>query len=132
SLSEDAIRAVPTELREGAYALGSRKYQVILRVIIPAASSGIIAALVLAIARAVGETMIVTIAAGLQPRLTLNPLVPIETMTAYIVQVTQGDIPHGTMEYQTIFAVGLMLFGLTFLINTVSFFMTRRMRQIYQ
>lgn len=132
SLSEDSVRAVPRDIREGAYALGARKYQVILRVIIPAAFPGVMASLVLAIARAIGETMIVAIAAGLQPRLTLNPLVPVETMTAYIVQVTQGDIPHGTLEYRTIFVVGLTLFLMTFLVNTISFLMTRKMREIYE
>lgn len=117
SLSEDAIYAVPRGLREGAYALGGRKLPTIFRVVIPTASSGIVAAITLAISRALGETMIVTIAAGQQPRFTLDPRVPIETMTAFIVQVGLGDAPSGTLEYKTLFVVGSMLFFMTFVMN---------------
>lgn len=119
SLSEDAIYAVPQSLREGAYALGASKLPTIFRVVLPAARSGIAAAIILAISRAIGETMIVTIAAGQQPRLTLDPRVPIETMTAYIVQVSMGDTPTGTLEYRTIFAVGSTLFVFTFIMNFI-------------
>ncbi len=125
SLSEDAIYAVPASLREGAYALGATKLTTIFRVIIPTAVSGIGASVILGISRAVGETMIVTIAAGQQPRFTLDPRVPIETMTAYIVQVSLGDTPAGTLEYRTIFAVGMTLFVFTLLMNLLS----HRLRQ---
>lgn len=121
SLSEDALYSVPQSLKEGAYALGCTRLQTVFKVLVPAAFSGITAAFILAMSRAVGETMIVAIAAGQQPTLTLNPLNSVETMTAYIVQVSLGDTPHGTLEYSTIFAVGLMLFLLTFFLNTVSF-----------
>ena len=117
SLSEDALFAVPRGLREGAYALGADRLPTILRVVLPAGRSGILAALTLAVSRAIGETMIVAIAAGQQPRLTADPRVPIETMTAYIVQISQGDTPAGTLEYRTIFAVGMTLFLATFLMN---------------
>lgn len=120
SLSEDAIYAVPNRLREGAYALGATKLGTLFRVVLPAARSGIAAAVLLAIGRAVGETMIVAIAAGQQPRLTLDPRVPVETMTAYIVQVSMGDTPAGTLEYRTIFVVGASLFVLTFAMNVLS------------
>lgn len=120
SLSEDAIRAVPATLREGAYALGGTKLGAVFRVVLPSASSGIIAALILGVSRAIGETMIVAIAAGQQPRLTMDPRVPVETMTAYIVQVSMGDTPTGTLEYRTIFAVGLSLFVMTLLLNAIS------------
>jgi phosphate transport system permease protein len=129
SLSEDAMRAVPQGLREGAYALGATRMQTALRVVIPAAFSGITAAFILAASRAIGETMIVAIAAGQQPRLTLNPFVPVETMTAYIVQVSLGDTPQGTLEYQTIFAVGMLLFVMTFGLNLVSTWLRERFRQ---
>lgn len=119
SLSEDAIYAVPSSLREAAYALGASKLPIIFRIVLPAARSGIAAAVVLAVSRAIGETMIVTIAAGQQPRLTLDPRVPVETMTAYIVQVSQGDTPAGTLEHRTIFAVGAALFCFTFVMNLV-------------
>ncbi len=132
SLSEDAMRAVPMGLREGAYAVGSSRLQVALRIVLPAALSGITAAFILAISRAIGETMIVAIAAGQQPRLTLNPLVPIETITAYIVQISLGDTPHGTLEYRTIFACGMSLFILTFMLNIVSFKLKRRFQEIYE
>lgn len=117
SLSEDALYAVPRNLREASLALGAGRIPTIFRVVIPAAGSGIIAAVTLAVARAVGETMIVAIAAGQQPRLTLDPRVPVETMTAYIVQVSMGDVPSGTIESKTIFVVGMVLFLMTFVMN---------------
>ena len=131
SLSEDALRGVPGGLREAAYALGATKMQTTLRVVLPAALSGISAAGILAVSRAIGETMIVTIAAGQQPRLTANPLVSIETMTAYIVQVSLGDTPTGTLAYRTIFAVGMLLFVSTFLLNLVSNWLRERFREEY-
>jgi phosphate transport system permease protein len=131
SLSEDAMQGVPRGLREGAYALGATKMQTSLRVVLPAALSGITAACILAASRAIGETMIVAIAAGQQPRLTANPMVPIETMTAYIVQVSLGDTPQGTLEYRTIFAVGMLLFVGTFMLNLVSAWLRARFREEY-
>jgi len=131
SLSEDAMYAVPQGLREAAYALGSSKLQVALRVVVPAAFSGIAASFLLAVSRAIGETMIVAIAAGQQPRLTLSPLVPIETMTAYIVQVSLGDTPTGTLEYRTIFAVGMALFLSTLVLNLISLWLRERFREQY-
>ncbi|HVJ27150.1 MAG TPA: phosphate ABC transporter permease subunit PstC [Vicinamibacterales bacterium] len=131
SLSEDAMRSVPNGLREGAYALGSTRMQTSLRVVVPAAFSGISAAVVLAMSRAIGETMIVAIAAGQQPRLTLDPRVPVETMTAYIVQVSLGDTPGGTLEYRTIFAVGMLLFISTFALNLISNWLRERFREEY-
>jgi phosphate transport system permease protein len=132
SLSEDALFAVPYSLREASYGMGSTKLQTAFRVTIPAASSGIVVSIILAISRAIGETMIVTIAAGQHPNLTANPLVPIETMTAYIVQVSLGDIQHGTLEYKTIFAVGLTLFVFTFLLNTISHWLKNKYREKYE
>jgi phosphate transport system permease protein len=131
SLSEDAMRAVPVGLREGSYALGATRMQTALKVVVPAAFSGITAAFILAASRAIGETMIVAIAAGQQPRLTGNPFVPIETMTAYIVQVSLGDTPQGTIEYRTIFAVGMLLFVMTFALNLVSTWLRERFREEY-
>jgi phosphate transport system permease protein len=131
SLSEDAMRAVPRGLREGAYALGATRMQTSLSVVVPAAFSGITAASILAVSRAIGETMIVAIAAGQQPRLTANPMVPIETMTAYIVQVSLGDTPQGTLEYRTIFAVGMLLFLMTFTLNLASTWLRERFREEY-
>jgi phosphate transport system permease protein len=125
SLSEDAIAAVPRALREGSYALGATRLATIARVVLPAAFSGIAASVVLALSRAVGETMIVAIAAGQQPRLTLDPRVPIETMTAFIVQVSMGDTPRGTLAYRSIFAVGMALFLLTLGMNLL----TQRLRR---
>lgn len=119
SLSEDALSAVPRGLREGAYALGAGRLPTLFRVVLPAARSGILAALLLAVSRAIGETMIVAIAAGQQPRLTLDPRVPIETMTAYIVKMSMGDVPNGTLEYRTIFAVGTALFFFTLVMNVL-------------
>ena len=131
SLSEDALRSVPNGLREGAYALGATRMEAALRVVVPGAFSGISAACVLAVSRAIGETMIVAIAAGQQPRLTLDPRVPIETMTAYIVQVSLGDTPAGTLEYRTIFAVGMLLFVSTFILNLFSNWLRERFREEY-
>ncbi len=131
SLSEDAMRAVPQGLREGSYALGATRMQTALKVVVPAAFSGITAAFILAVSRAIGETMIVAIAAGQQPRLTGNPFVPIETMTAYIVQVSLGDTPQGTLEYRTIFAVGMLLFVMTFTLNLISTWLRQRFREEY-
>lgn len=131
SLSEDALHSVPNGLREGAYALGSTRMQAALRVVVPAAFSGISAAAILAVSRAIGETMIVAIAAGQQPRLTLDPRVPVETMTAYIVQVSLGDTPAGTIEYRTIFAVGMLLFVSTFVLNMISIWLRNRFREEY-
>lgn len=128
SLTEDALYAVPKGLREAAYALGASRVPTIWRVVVPAAMGGIAASVILAISRAVGETMIVAIAAGQEPRLTLDPRVPIETMTAYIVQVSMGDIPAGTLEYRTIFVVGTALFLVTLCMNVLSYRLARRFR----
>jgi len=132
SLSEDAMAAVPTGLRDGAYALGATKRQVALRVIVPAALSGIVAAFVLGISRAIGETMIVTIAAGLVPNMTFNPLEGMQTMTSYIAAAGMGDVATGSIQYKSIFAVGLLLFVITFLMNMISIRLVRRYRQAYQ
>ena len=132
SLSEDAMAAVPSGLRDGSYALGSTKRQTAVKVVIPAALSGIVAAFVLGISRAIGETMIVTIAAGLEPRLTLNPLEGMQTMTSYIAAAGSGDLSTGSIEYKSIFAVGFLLFLLTFIMNMVSIRLVRRYRQVYQ
>jgi phosphate transport system permease protein len=129
SLSEDALYAVPNSLREGAYALGSSKLPTIFRVVLPSAASGIAASVILAISRAIGETMVVAIAAGQQPRLTMDPRVPIQTMTTYIVQVSMGDTPTGTLEYRTIFVIGTLLFLITFLMNVGSYRLARRFRR---
>jgi len=131
SLSEDALHAVPNGLREGAYALGATRMQAALRVVVPAAFSGISASFILAMSRAIGETMIVAIAAGQQPRMTLNPLESVETMTAYIVQVSLGDSPSGSLQYRTIFAVGMLLFLMTFALNMASNWLRRRFREVY-
>ncbi len=132
SLSEDALAAVPKTLREASYGMGATKLQTSFKVLIPAASSGIIASVILALARAIGETMIVAIAAGQQPRLTFDPTVPVETITTYIVQVSMGDVPHGSLEYKTIFAAGITLFALTFLLNNISFWINKRYQQKYE
>ena len=121
SLSDDAINAVPRYIPEGSLALGASRLQTAFKVVIPSAASGIIVSVMLAISRAVGETMIVAIAAGQQPRLTANPLVPVETITTYIVQVSLGDVAHDSLEYRTIFAAGITLFAFTFLLNNLSF-----------
>jgi len=131
SVSEDAMRAVPLHLREGAFALGATRMQTALRVVFPSALSGITAAYILGISRAIGETMVVAIAAGMQPTLTWNPLEPAATMTAYIVQVSLGDLPHGSVGYQTIFATGLMLLLITLAFNIVGHVLKKRYRQIY-
>ena len=131
SMSEDALHAVPNGLREGAYALGATRMQAALRVVVPAAFSGISASFILAASRAIGETMIVAIAAGQQPKMTLNPLESVETMTAYIVQVSLGDSPSGSLQYRTIFAVGMLLFLMTFALNLVSNWLRRRYREVY-
>lgn len=130
SLSEDAMRAVPNSIREAAYGLGSTTLEVALKVVVPAASSGIMASFVLAISRAIGETMIVTIAAGATPNLTLNPLESIQTMTAYIVQVSMGDTPQGSIEYETIFAVGMSLFLITLVMNLLAQYITKRLKEV--
>lgn len=132
SLSEDAMRSVPRNLREAAYALGSTKLEVSTLVVVPAALSGIMSAFILAVSRAIGETMIVTIAAGQNPSFTLNPFVPIETMTAYIVQVSQGDAPAGSIEFKTIFAVALLLFVMTLVMNLLSQYVVSRFREEYE
>ncbi len=132
SLSEDALYAVPTSLREAAYALGATRLEVAVRVVIPAALSGIVASFILAASRAIGETMIVAIAAGQRPILTLDPRRAIETMTAYIVQVSLGDVPHGTLEFRTIFAVGLVLFLLTLALNLLAIRIIERYREVYR
>jgi phosphate transport system permease protein len=132
SLSEDAMAAVPGGLRDGAYALGATKRQVALRVVVPAALSGIVAAFVLGISRAIGETMIVTIAAGLQPNMTLNPLEGMQTMTSYIAAAGAGDVATGSIEYKSIFAVGMLLFIITFFMNMISIRLVRKYRQAYQ
>lgn len=131
SLSEDAMASVPNSLREGAFGLGATRFEVATKVVTPAALSGIVAAVVLALSRAVGETMIVAIAAGMNPTLTLDPRVPVETMTAYIVQVSLGDTPYGSLSYLTIFAVGTALLILTFVMNLFSFWFVRRFREVY-
>jgi len=132
SISEDSMMAVPRELRDGAYALGSTKLHVATRIVVPAAVSGIIASYVLAISRAIGETMIVLIAAGGQPNLTLDPTEAVQTMTAFIGATAQGDVPTGSIEYKTIFAVGLTLFVLTFAMNIVAVRLVRRWREVYE
>jgi phosphate transport system permease protein len=131
SLSEDAMVAVPRNLREGAYALGATRYEVSMKIVVPAALSGIIAAFILAISRAIGETMLVTIAAGATPSLSFNPMESVQTMTAYIVQLSLGEAPVGSLEYNTIFAVGLVLFAMTFVMNLLGFWIVRRFRESY-
>lgn len=131
SLSEDAMRAVPMSLREGAYAMGSTRFQTATRVVVPAAFSGIASAYILGISRAVGETMILAVAAGMQPNLSLNPLEPAATITSFIVQVALGDLPHGSVGYQTIFAAGLTLLLLTLLFNLLGYWLRRKFREAY-
>jgi len=123
---------VPQSLRQAAYALGGTKLEVSTQVVVPGALSGIVAAFILAISRAIGETMIVAVAAGQQPKLTLNPLESIETMTAYIVQVSLGDTPQQGIAYKTIFAVGMLLFVMTLIMNVFSHWITRRFREVYE
>jgi len=131
SLSEDAMRSVPMSLREGSYAMGATRFQTALKVVVPASFSGIAAAYILGISRAVGETMILAVAAGMQPNLTLNPLEPAATVTSYIVQVALGDLPHGSVGYQTIFAAGLTLFLITLFFNLAGFWLRRKFREAY-
>jgi len=132
SISEDAIHAVPNALREASFGMGATKLQTAFKVVVPAASSGIIVSIILAISRAIGETMIVAVAAGQQPRLTLDPTVPVETITAYIVQVSLGDVEHGSVEYRTIFAAGITLFAFTFLLNTLSYRIRKKYQERYE
>ncbi|MEC7837682.1 MAG: phosphate ABC transporter permease subunit PstC [Chloroflexota bacterium] len=132
TLSEDAMNAVPMSLREAAYGLGAKRYQVALRVVFPSAISGVVASFILAISRAIGETMIVSLAAGGKPALTLNPLDAIQTMTAYIVTVSQGETPQGSVEYNSIFAVGLLLFFLTLIMNLIGRFIVTKYAQNYE
>ena len=131
SVSEDAMRAVPNYMREGSYAMGATRLQTALRVVVPGALSGIAAAYILGLSRAVGETMVVAVAAGMQPNLTFDPRQPAETITAFIVQVSLGDLPHGSIGYQSIFAAGLVLMLITLVFNLIGFFLTRRFREVY-
>jgi phosphate transport system permease protein len=131
SLSEDAMRAVPMSLREGSYAMGATRFQTAVNVVFPAALSGIAAAYILGISRAVGETMILAVAAGMQPNLTFNPLEPAATVTSYIVQVALGDLPHGSVGYQTIFAAGLTLMLITLAFNLLGYWLRRKYREAY-
>ena len=131
SVSEDAMRSVPRYMREGSYAMGATKLQTAIRVVIPGALSGIAAAYILGISRAVGETMVVAIAAGMQPTMTFDPREPAATITAYIVQVSLGDLPHDSIGYQSIFAAGLVLMVITLVFNVIGFFLTRRFREAY-
>lgn len=131
SISEDAMRAVPVALREGSYAMGATRLQTAVKVVVPAAFSGLAAGYILGISRAVGETMIVAVAAGMQPNLTFNPFEQAATITAYIVQVAKGDLPHGSIGYQTIFAAGLTLFLLTLCFNLLGYWLRKRFREVY-
>lgn len=132
SLSEDALSSVPNSLRKAAFGMGSTKFQTAFKVMVPAASSGIIVSAILALSRAVGETMIVAIAAGMQPRFTFDPTVPIQTITSYIVQVSMGDVPHGSIAYQTIYAAGITLFVFTFILNSISYWIKSRYQEKYE
>ena len=132
SLSEDALRAVPKSLREASYGMGATKLQTAFRVMIPAASSGILVSIILAVSRALGETMIVAIAAGQEPNLTFNPLESVETITTYIVQVSMGDVPQDSLEYRTIFAAGMTLFVFTFILNNISFWLRKKFQNQYE
>jgi phosphate transport system permease protein len=131
SVAEDAMRAVPMQLREGAYAMGATRFRTSLTVVVPAALSGIVAAYVLGVSRAVGETMVVAIAAGQQPNFTLNPMEPAATITAFIVQVALGDLPHGSIEYDSIFAAGLVLMLMTLIFNVIGHLLRKRFREVY-
>jgi phosphate transport system permease protein len=132
SLCDDALRAVPRSLREAGYAVSATKLEVCTRIVLPGAMSGVVAAVLLALARAVGETMVVAIAAGSTPKITANPLVSVQTMAAYIVQVCKGDAPAGTIEYQSIYAVGLTLFAITLAVNVVAQKVMARFREVYE
>ena len=131
SVSEDAMRAVPMHIREGSYAMGATRFQTAIRVVVPSAFSGIAAAYILGISRAIGETMIVAVAAGMQPNFTLNPMEPAATISSYIVQVSLGDLPHGSIGYQTIFAAGLTLMLMTLGFNIAGYFLKKRVREVY-
>ena len=131
SVAEDAMRAVPMHLREGAYAMGATRFRTSLTVVVPAALSGIVAAYVLGVSRAVGETMVVAIAAGQQPNFTINPMEPAATITSFIVQVALGDLPHGSIEYQSIFAAGLVLMLMTLIFNVIGHVLRKRFREVY-
>lgn len=131
SLSEDAMRSVPMAMREGSYAMGATRFQTAVRVVLPAALSGVLAAFILGISRAVGETMVVAIAAGQQPNFTFDPTEPAATITAYIVQVAMGDLPHGSIAYQSIFAVGLVLVLMTLAFNLIGHLLRRKFREAY-
>ena len=131
SLSEDAMRAVPMSLREGSYAMGATRFQTAVKVVMPAATSGIASAYILGISRAVGETMILAVAAGMQPNLTFNPTEPGATITSYIVQVALGDLPHGSIGYQTIFAAGLTLMLMTLVFNLIGAWLRKKYREVY-
>lgn len=132
SLSEDALYAVPKSLKLASFGMGATKFQTAFKVMVPAASSGIIVSVILAISRAIGETMIVAIAAGQQPQFTFNPTVPVQTITSYIVQVSMGDAPQGSIEYRTIFAAGLTLFIFTFALNSFSFYIKKKYQEKYE
>ncbi len=131
SIAEDAMRAVPMSLREGSYAMGATRFQTAVKVVVPAAFSGIMAAYILGISRAVGETMILAVAAGMQPNLTWNPMEPAATITAFIVQVALGDLPHGSVGYQTIFAAGLTLMLITLVFNILGYWLRKKYREQY-
>lgn len=132
SICDDSLRAIPKAVRDGAYALGTRKSEVTLHIVVPAALSGILASFILAFSRAIGETMAVTLAAGATPRLSANPFLGVQAMTAYIAQVSLGDVAHGTIEYQSIFAVGLVLFVMTLGMNLLSQFIVKRYARKYE
>ncbi len=132
SLCDNALRAVPESLRHGAYALGATQFEVTSRIVVPASLSGVMASYILALSRAIGETMAVTLAAGATPRMTLNPLESIQTMTAYIIQVSLGDAPAGTVEYKTVFAVALLLFAITLVMNVAANRILARFREVYE
>jgi phosphate transport system permease protein len=132
SLSEDALRAIPRSLREASYGMGATRFQTAFRVMVPAASSGIIVSIILAVSRALGETMIVAIAAGQEPKLTFNPKESVETITTYIVQVSMGDVPRDSLEYKTIYAAGLTLFVFTFILNNISFWIRKKFQNKYE
>jgi len=132
SLSEDALFSIPKSLREASYGMGATKFQTAFKVSVPAASSGIVVSVILAIARAIGETMIVSIAAGQQPILTMDPRDAVETITAYIVQVSLGDVQHGSIEYKTIFAAGITLFIFTFILNNISYLIKKKYQEKYE
>ena len=131
SLSEDAMRAVPMHFREASFAMGASRFQTSIKVVLPAALSGVVASYILGVSRAVGETMVVAIAAGQQPNLTFNPTEAAATITAFIVQVSKGDVPHGSIAYQSIFAAGLTLFLLTLVFNVLGYFVRKRYREAY-